>query len=39
VTVTKPSARRSTSAVMRAVSGRAICSIRAARWVVWPTAV
>ena len=39
VTSTNPSARRSTSAVRRVVSGLASCSMRAARWVVCPTAV
>ena len=38
-TSTYPSARRRVSAVRRVVPGVAICSMRAARWVVWPTAV
>ena len=36
---TKPSTSRSVSAVSRIVPGAANCSMRAARWVVWPTAV
>src|SRR5215831_6871341 len=38
-TSTCPSARLRVSPVTRAEPGLAICSIRAARWVVWPTAV
>jgi hypothetical protein len=33
-----PSARRRVSAVRSVVSGLASCSMRAVRWVVWPTA-
>ena len=39
VTCTYPSARLSTAWVSRIEPGRAICSMRAARCVVWPTAV
>jgi N-methylhydantoinase B/oxoprolinase/acetone carboxylase alpha subunit len=38
-TWTKPSASASVSAEIRIDSGTAICSILAATWVVWPTAV
>jgi hypothetical protein len=39
VTWPKPSAKRSVSAVSRMLPGAASCSMRAARCVVWPTAV
>ena len=39
VTSMYPSASRNVSPGIRIVPGAAICSIRAARWVVWPTAV
>jgi hypothetical protein len=39
VTCTAPSASRKVLGAMMMVPGSAICSMRAARWVVWPTAV
>ena len=39
LTWTNPSASRRVSPVVSTEPGFAICSIRAARWVVWPTAV
>jgi hypothetical protein len=39
VTWTKPSVSCSVSAVSRMLPGAASCSMRAAKWVVWPTAV
>ena len=38
LTWTYPSASRRVSALSSTEAGLAICSIRAARWVVWPTA-
>ena len=38
VTWRNPSARRRTAGVSKIVPGMAICSMRAARWVVWPMA-
>ena len=35
----KRAARRCVAAVISVVPGRVSCSIRAARWVVWPTAL